>query len=252
MPQKSPNNFHHIVIFCDGACSGNPGPGGWGGIVATPDGSVLELGGRNPLTTNNQMELTATIESLRSVNDRMEEISLYTDSQYVILGITKWIWGWKKRGWITAEGKEVLNRDLWQELSNVVTNRKDHGSTIAWKYVRGHTGITGNERADEIAVGFAQSRYPKLYRGSLLQYGVPIHDVPEKTETPVMKSSKPKVAAYSYVSLVGGIPFRHKTWAECERRVRGQSNAKFKKALSEGEESTILKSWGIDPAKLNS
>lgn len=240
--------FHDIVIFSDGACSGNPGAGGWGAIVATPDGRVWELGDRNPLTTNNQMELTATIEALRSVADREEVISLYTDSLYVIHGITKWIWGWQKRGWKTAEGKDVLNRDLWSELSAIVANRKKHGP-IEWKFARGHSGIPGNERADEIAVAFAQSLHPKLYRGSLLQYGVAIHDTPENTEPPKMKpKGQAKAKAYSYVSLVGGIPFRHSTWAECERRVRGQSGAKFKKAMSVDEESTILRSWGIDPA----
>jgi len=107
---------------------------------------VRELGGRNPETTNNRMELVSVIQALQSLKTPLDwPIVLYTDSTYVIRGITQWIWGWRKRGWRNAEGKEVQNRDLWEELSRQVTRLKP--TTIDWKYVRGHTGVPGNERS---------------------------------------------------------------------------------------------------------
>ncbi len=241
-------SFHQIVIFCDGACSGNPGPGGWGGVVSWPDGHVKELGGGSRSTTNNQMELVGAIESLRHAFSRAavgQEALLCTDSTYVIRGITQWIWGWQKRGWKTAEGSEVLNKDLWLELQGEVRGRK-----IQWRYVRGHIGVPGNERVDLIAVDFSKGRRPALYEGSLLQYAVPIHDLPPEESLPEMKPKPEKRAVYSYLSLLGSVPMRHKTWPECERRVKGQPGAKFKKAHSADEEAEILRGWGIDPRSL--
>ena len=104
------------VVFCDGAAKGNPGPGGWGVVVATADGHVVELGGGAPHTTNNRMELTAAIRGLERVASRLDAVAVYTDSTYVIKGISEWIWGWRRRGWKTAEGNDVLNRELWQDL----------------------------------------------------------------------------------------------------------------------------------------
>ena len=245
-----PTSFSSIIIFTDGACTGNPGPGGWAAITAFPEGIVTEQGDHNPETTNNRMEMVGPIRALAALDpDKVKDIVLYTDSTYVIRGITQWVWGWRKRGWKNAEGKEVSNRDLWEELSRQVARLKP--VEIQWKYVRGHTGVPGNERCDEIAVGFSTGKRPKLYSGSLLQYPVAIHDLPEDQELPPMKSydksEKPK--AFSYISSVGGIVYRHKTWAECERRVKGQSSAKFKKAMSSEDERAVLKSWGLDPDK---
>src|SRR2546422_530241 len=96
-----------IIVFADGASSGNPGPGGWGAIIATPEGQIVELGGGDPQTTNNRMELMATIRALETPESQSGPVALYTDSVYVIRGITQWIWGWRKNGWKTAEGKEV-------------------------------------------------------------------------------------------------------------------------------------------------
>jgi ribonuclease HI len=238
------------VIFCDGACSGNPGPGGWGAIVATPDGHVKELAGSEKITTNNRMELLGSITSLSSIKDVPGRVILCTDSVYVIRGITQWIFGWRKKGWKTAEGKEVANQELWEDLSKVVQARgKANG--IDWKFVRGHSGIPGNERCDEVAVAFSKGEFIKLYNGPLLKYDVAIYDIPENTELPEMKDrSEPKAKAHSYLSLLGGVPMRHGDWAECERRVKGQSGAKFKKAMSPADEAKILESWGIDPQKL--
>ena len=245
LPAMPPSSKPYpILIFCDGACSGNPGPGGWGVIVALPTGEVRELGGRDTHTTNNRMEILATIRALEWVRERAGEVVLCTDSTYVIRGITQWIWGWRSKGWKTAEGKDVLNVELWKALSAEVAKRGKE-NPIEWKHVRGHAGIAGNERVDQIAVAFAQNRRPSLYDGPLLQYGVAIHDLPEGGELPEMRPKVAKVAAHSYLSLIGDTAARHSSWAECERRVKGQSGAKFKKAMSADEEQTILESWGV-------
>jgi ribonuclease HI len=231
------------LIFADGACSGNPGPGGWGAVIAHLSGEVVEMGGREVPSTNNRMELAAVIYSLESV--RREDLTeVCTDSVYVIRGITEWIWGWRKKGWLTAEGKEVANTDLWQKLFSVVAQRK-----IKWRYVRGHSGIPGNERVDAIAVAFSKGQRIPLYRGSLLKYDVPIHDLPANTDLPEgkPKESLVKKKAYSYLSLIAGTPLRHSTWPECEGRVKGRPGAKFKKAMSAADEIEILRSWGYRP-----
>lgn len=243
-----------LIIFCDGACSGNPGPGGWGAIIATPDGHVRELGSGHPATTNNQMELTAATEALKSFEAKDQDAIVYTDSVYVIRGITQWIWGWMRNGWRTADGKDVSNKEHWQALSRVMSERKNQGLKTEWKYVRGHTGVPGNERCDEIAVGFSKSAYVRLYDGPLLGYGFAIFDLPADEGLPEMKSGKSgeKKAAHSYVSLLGGTAVRHASWADCERRVKGQANAKFKKATSAEDELAILRSWGVDPKNVKS
>jgi len=233
---------HSVLVFADGASSGNPGPGGWGAVIVTPKGEVLELGGGDRHTTNNRMELIAVISALEKVRRLEGPIEIFTDSAYVIRGITQWIWAWRKRSWKSSEGNDVANPDLWQALSALIAARpKD----VSWHFVRGHSGIPGNERVDEIAVAFSKGNHIRLYQGPLLQYSVPIHDIPEDTSLPELKpkaEAKPK--AHSYLSLVGNVAMRHSTWADCERRVKGQSGAKFKKALTPQDEETILKSWG--------
>jgi ribonuclease HI len=237
---------NQIVLFCDGACTGNPGPGGWGAVIATPAGQIRELGNYALNTTNNKMELLGAIEGLRSLGDAAGDVGVYTDSSYVIRGITQWIWGWRKRGWQTAEGGEVANKDMWQLLSEQVVKREKHGK-VEWHYVRGHSGIPGNERCDEIAVSFAKTRRAKLYQGPLMGYDVALYDIPADTSVPEMRpKNEKKPAAHSYLSLVDGELMRHATWAECERRVKGRSGAKFKKAQSESDETAIKKAWGVD------
>jgi ribonuclease HI len=133
-----------IEIFTDGACSGNPGPGGWAAILRF--GSVeKELTGAEPATTNNRMELTAVIEALSALK-RPSRVILHTDSQYVQKGITEWIQGWKARGWRTAAREPVKNDDLWRRLDEVVRSHQ-----IDWVWVKGHAGHDGNERADALA-----------------------------------------------------------------------------------------------------
>ncbi len=234
-----------VIVFCDGAAKGNPGPGGWGAIIVTPDGQVTELGGAAAHTTNNQMELTAAIRALTFIRAAEGPVSVYTDSTYVIKGIREWIWAWRRRGWKTAEGTDVLNRELWEALWDVVSARGPKG--VEWHYVRGHVGIDGNERVDEIADRHARGLPVTLYRGSLDAYGIDVMTVPDDTSVPARSSGprRDKAPAHSYVSVVDGIPMRHTTWADCERRVKGRSGAKFKKALSADDEAAILRGWGV-------
>ena len=242
-----------IIVFTDGAAKGNPGPGGWGAIVVTPDRRVTELGGGSPHTTNNRMELSGAIAALQHVAHHPGPVAIYTDSTYLIQGITQWVWGWRKRGWKTAQGGDVLNRELWEQLSELVGARPR--GDVAWHWVRGHVGTQGNERADQISVAFAQQQPPDLYAGPLEGYPLQILTLPDDTSLPRRQSgsvtaTNTKVAAYSYLSVVDGVPMRHGTWADCERRVKGQSGARFKKATSAADESAILSGWGIDPSRI--
>lgn len=236
--------MNSILIFTDGACSGNPGPGGWAAIIATPEGEVTELGGRRDQTTNNEMEMLAAVEALKKIQEDRRPVVFYTDSTYLIRGITQWIWGWLKKGWKTAEGNEVSNQRLWKDLLQLTQGRGSEGK-VSWHYSRGHVGTPGNERCDEIAVAFSQKKWIELYRGSLLKYHVAIYDLPEDSTLPDMKPKQEKKAAYSYLSNLGGVVYRHRDWASCERRVKGQSGAQFKKAMSADDEPVILKSWGL-------
>ena len=133
-----------VVIYTDGACSGNPGPGGWG-VVLTWQDTEKELYGGEAQTTNNRMELTATIQALDSLQ-RPAKVNLHTDSKYVLDGITKWIKGWERNGWMTSARKPVKNADLWRKLTEAMS-RHD----VTWIWVKGHAGDPGNERADELA-----------------------------------------------------------------------------------------------------
>lgn len=133
-----------VEIFCDGACSGNPGPGGFGCILRSGD-REKELSGADPDTTNNRMELTAVIEALASLKRRCA-VTVYTDSEYVKNGITSWIHNWKARGWKTADRKPVKNVELWQRLDTL-----NAAHDVRWRWVRGHAGDPGNERADALA-----------------------------------------------------------------------------------------------------
>jgi ribonuclease HI len=240
-----------IVVFTDGAAKGNPGPGGWGVVIVTPRGEVTELGGRAAgTTTNNQMELTGAIEALSELRGVPGPLAIYTDSTYVIQGIRGWIHGWRKRGWKTATGGEVLNRDLWEQLDALVAARGR--SDVEWHYVRGHTGVPGNERVDEIADGLAHGRALTLYRGPLLGYPLSILDLPSETSVPTRTSpgggrAAPASKPYSYLSVVDGELARHANWADCERRVKGRPGARFKKAMSQGDEAGILREWRIKP-----
>lgn len=154
-------------IYTDGACSGNPGPGGWGTVVYFSDGQVHELGGGVTQTTNNRMEMQAAIAALEYLltTHQTEPVTLFTDSEYVKNGVTQWIKGWKQKGWKTSTGKAVLNQDLWQTIDGLLSQIRSQGLTPPqWQYVRGHSGDVGNERCDTIARAFALGRTPALQR----------------------------------------------------------------------------------------
>lgn len=138
------NPMKHVTIYTDGACKGNPGPGGWGAWLASGE-HHKELWGGERSTTNNRMELTAVIEALAALKGR-SEVMLYLDSEYVRNGITSWIHNWKRRGWRTADNKPVKNADLWQRLDALAA-----AHDVRWHWVRGHSGDPGNERADALA-----------------------------------------------------------------------------------------------------
>lgn len=161
-----------ITIYTDGSSRGNPGPGGWSAIILTPK-EVIELGGRENLTTNNRMELLGAISGLREIGGEYEpkEIEVCTDSQYVKKGMTEWIDGWIKKGWISSTKKPVLNQDLWQALKKEEDRLKQDGVKIIWTYVQAHVGIALNERADAIATGCADDASDlQLYRGERGEY----------------------------------------------------------------------------------
>ncbi len=135
----------HVIIHTDGACRGNPGPGGWGAVLQTGGGHEKELWGGEALTTNNRMELMAAIQALEALT-RPCRVDLHTDSKYVMQGITEWIRGWKARGWKTAEKKPVKNDDLWKRLDAARARHE-----VKWHWVKGHAGHELNERADRLA-----------------------------------------------------------------------------------------------------
>jgi ribonuclease HI len=133
-----------VEIYTDGACRGNPGPGGWGALLTAGE-HMKELSGAEALTTNNRMELTAVIRALEALK-RPSQLRIFTDSEYVRRGITEWVRSWKARGWKTADRKPVKNQDLWERLDSLTA-----GHQIEWRWVRGHSGIPGNERVDQLA-----------------------------------------------------------------------------------------------------
>jgi ribonuclease HI len=152
-----------IEIYTDGACSGNPGPGGWGALLRMSQVET-ELSGGEPATTNNRMELLAVIEALQSLTQPVEAL-VYTDSQYVQKGISEWIHNWKRRGWKTAGKEPVKNEDLWRRLDALAA-----GHIIEWRWVKGHAGHPDNERADALArAGLEQARHDGKAVGGIVE-----------------------------------------------------------------------------------
>lgn len=242
-----------ITIFTDGSSRGNPGPGGWGTIIISNNQSpttssstdlVVELGGSETRTTNNKMELMAAAEGLRKASELFRkvpqpfEVTVYTDSSYLINGITKWISGWKRNGWMTKIKEDVSNKDVWMMIDEAMK-----GIKVSWKYVGGHAGVEGNERCDVIATTFADGEPTTLYNGPLSGYILPnilnVSHSPLKLAEKKSSSSHSKAKAYSYVSAVGGVVQIHHTWADCEKRVKGTKGARFKKAISRDDEARL-------------
>jgi ribonuclease HI len=250
---------HQAVIFCDGACSGNPGPGGWGAIVVVCD-HVVELGGFKSHTTNNQMEIWAAIQALdyliNQVQKLPKKIVIYTDSSYLIKVITKWIYGWIQNNWVTSQGEPVKNVDLLRELLKVVNQLKP--SEIEWVYVPGHSGVVGNERVDEIAVAFSKQITPSLhlFNGKLADYprshlldSLPNH----KKDATVDHNNKARAGKkpMGYLAYVNEVVYVFKTWSECAQATQGKSGAKYRKFSSPDEAISILRSWNVPDDKIH-
>ena len=249
MKQYSAEQFEKsLVIFTDGSSLGNPGPGGYGCVIVSKQmDEVIELGGNKVKTTNNEMELSAVIAALSHSVFNTMPVEIFTDSSYVINGITKWIHGWEKNGWKTLAKEDVANKSLWQNLISLVRER-EAANKVVWNYIPGHVGVVGNERCDEIATSFASGKPEKLFRGKLSEYGRDILNfkIDETLSKEKSKNkSKSSTKAYSYLSLIDGVAMKHATWAETEARVKGK-NAKFKKAISKENEGEILKEWGAE------
>ena len=228
------------VLFTDGASKGNPGSSGWGVIKITAEGEVHEYGGYEGLATNNQMELLAAIRALSSVS-RLRKTLLITDSSYVLNGINSWIKKWKSRDWKTTAGRPVINQEYWLEISNLVSSmqKKD---LLHCLHVPAHVGIPGNERVDQIASQFSLQEDLNLYRGSLGDYLIDINDLDPKTDLKTKKASE----STWYLSYLEGKLVRHKTWRECEKRVKGKRNALFRKVTSKKQEEEVLEKWKVN------
>ena len=238
-----------IVVFTDGASKGNPGPGGWGAIVATPEGHVTELGGGAAITTNNKMELTGAIQALTRLLGTSGPVAIYTDSTYVIKGIREWVPNWRRRGWKTATGSEVMNRELWEELHSLTTRpraaRPSGGTTCA-----GTSALRETSAATRLPMHSRRSDQSSCTTGHfpVIRLRLAIcRTTPAFLRASLPRLARRRVCRYSYLSVVDGKPMRHATWAECEQRVKGRSGALFKKATSEADQADILRSWRFKP-----
>jgi ribonuclease HI len=234
-------NARRVTLFTDGACSGNPGPGGWGTILIWGNHRKL-LSGGEPETTNNRMELTAVIEALRAVPAEAG-VRVVTDSQYVMNGITRWLAGWRKRGWRTATGSAVLNRDLWEALAALV------GPRVTWEWVRGHAGHAGNERVDALARAqareYARARPPGAAAAA--------RRAPSGADAAPGRSARGTAAGGprpTYLSLVDGHLRRHADWPACQDAVHRRAGARYKKCSGADEERATVARWGLTPAAL--
>ena len=242
-----------IIIYTDGSSLGNPGAGGWGAVTLFPDGKVIELGGYEKESTNNRMEMTAALEALKLVEKRKVKgkvILVHTDSSYLLNGITMWVYAWVKNNWKTKTKGAVLNQDIWEELLKVVLNLKNKYE-IEWIKVAGHAGIHLNERCDEIATGFSARTHPLLFTGNIAGYEKLFGKITTPpSKAPLLKKEGKKTkssskTAYSYVSMVGWKVAVDKTWAECEKKVKGKSGAKYQKVFSKEEEQDLIALWSL-------
>jgi ribonuclease HI len=247
----SPLNSQDIVwIYTDGACSGNPGPGGWACLLGGAGRVILARGYDEP-TTNNRMEMRAALEALLLMAKefdlkKLSEIHLFTDSSYVSKGITEWVHGWKKRNWVKADGQAVGNIDLWQELDQSFNGNAELKKKLKWQLVAGHSGVAGNEYVDQAAVlsyvdksSQRQDWEIKKFSEKSIFEAFPILRSSTSSSSISKRSSSGSSGKAFYVSIVKGELKRHQTWAECEARVKGVAGARFKKLKSEAE----LEAW---------
>ncbi len=261
--------FHKesYTVFTDGSSRGNPGPGGFAAIVilqrisnvySSCETYVSEIGGFEPNTTNNRMELSAVIKGIAYILQDIESkkvssddipVNIYLDSAYVLNGATKWIYGWQKNNWVTSQKTSVENQDLWKELVEALVIVKDKNIKITWTKVKGHNGVILNERCDEIATSFATKENIVLYTGKLETYRIKITteeinngtflNTTQSTSS-IKKSSSKNKPAYSYISLVDKKVYIDHSWIDCEKRVKGKSGVKFKKSLNAEDEQNII------------
>lgn len=221
---------HRFYAYTDGASSGNPGPAGWGTVLVLGD-QVIELGGGEARATNNRMELLSCLNAIATWRQsssgewKHSNLQIRTDSTYLIQGMTQWGHGWSRKGWPA----DLANRELWMQLWEVREN-------VTFQHVRGHSGVLGNERADQIAVAYSLKKPIELYRGALSEY-------PHLSRGPHKPESD---GTALYLSLVDGVVGRHATWAECEAHVKGRSGARFQKVRSYAEEAAVLEKWGVN------
>lgn len=221
-----------LTAFTDGASRGNPGPAGWGAVVAAK-ADVTELGGAIQKGTNNEAEMEAVIHVLEKAKQEEGEVVVYTDSSYLVNGATSWIYGWQKNGWQTKKDEAVKNQQLWKKIANL-----QQEIDVTYNHIPGHAGIPANERADDIATTFADGSQPELFDGSRNQYSVSLDpDVQTLAGAPV------------YISLVDNVVRQHDSWQDCKQRVEGET-AKFRKVHTESERSDVLESWGKTPADI--
>ena len=203
-------------------------------------------------TTNNRMELLAIIRALQYVKTcNSNKVTLRTDSKYAINGIEKWLINWKKKGWQNSQGEEVKNKDLWLLVDEAI---KSINNQIYLEHVRGHIGIVGNERADQIATSFAKRESFSLYEGPYNEYSYDLINIKPNILADKRKSSskqRSKKKSLYYLSLVNGKLERHSSWEECAARVKGVSNAKYKKISTPLESKETLKAWGLDSKSSN-
>lgn len=227
-----------IITYTDGAARSNPGPGGWGVVLATTNKDsqdefeqVTELGGSFDETTNNQAELTAVIQALQWVKEQgIDAAVVYTDSSYLIQGITSWRHNWQKNGWETKSGDAVKNKKLWQDLIAV-----QEGLRVGYEHVEGHAGIPANERADDIATAFADQEDIKLFSGPAKDYNISLAPESQKLQNPPV-----------YLSFVNGDVRQHETWNKCKDRVEGVQ-AQYQKIETIPERDKLLAEWGKTP-----
>lgn len=228
MARSRGEGSRQLRIYTDGACLGNPGPGGWAAILIR-DRRYDEIGGREAYTTNNRMEMLAAAEGLRRAGSD-EWVHVVTDSRYLHDGISRWIHAWKRRGWKKADGGEVLNRDLWEELDRIC--RVPAG--VSWEHVRGHSGHAWNERCDAIATAFARGDTPELRSGESGSVdGAGWGGLPHGLVFPL------------YLSLVAGELRIHVDWDDCQSWVKGVNGAQYRKAKHPGELAAVLAGWEI-------
>lgn len=238
-----------LKIYTDGASRGNPGLGGWAAIILAGD-YCMEIAGSAAKATNNQMELAA-VEAVLSDSGALSwngNVTVLSDSMYVINGMTKWAKGWERNGWITSAKTPVENKSQWQNLLSLM---KEYGARLSIEKVKGHAGDLYNERCDELAVAAALGKKPVLFSGTAKEYKTFLEELGHSEmkmafkKAEVKSKSKSTAQAYSYVSMVNGVVHADKTWAACEKRVKGAKGAKYKKVFSKAEETELMQDYTL-------